>query len=68
MVACIIPVGFIQWLLLLAAAGNSVMFLYANLRSLVPGSPYVVMGVIAGVQVGLSVILKILFLELLEDQ
>ena len=65
--ACVIPLGFLQWIFILAGAGVSGYFLFNSLKSHLEGISAPILGVILGVvQLLFAILLKEIFLTLLE--
>jgi len=65
-VLCIIPLSFLQWILLFAAAAMSTGFLFNNLKShVLVGKEAVLGGIVSGVQILFTLVLKFTFLGLL---
>ena len=64
-IVCIIPIGFVHWILMLIAGVVSGYFLTINIKNHVEGVPFPILAVfLFGVQLLLAIILKALFLRL----
>ena len=67
LIICIIPIGFVQWLLMIYSFGNSTFFLVLSLKKHIEGlaaKAVVVFGVLAALQLVFFLVVKLLFINL----
>jgi hypothetical protein len=65
---CIIPAGWLHWLLMIYGMVNSIAFMVLNLRDYLETlekRSFVVFGLIGGAQIFLFLIFKLVFFELI---
>ena len=66
LLVCILPIGFLQWLLMLYAFGNSTFFLVLSLKKHIDGAakPIIIFGVLGVMQFSFFLFCKLQFVHL----